>query len=99
MFSESIALIEDPQHLYNIAKLGQEIGAKQKRNNSDLIVRLGEKCQVFIKKIDELRNTLSPLKNKIYDLREKRKDLIRRKRNLTDDESAQLIELTTQVDR
>ncbi len=57
-----MAEVEDPAQLCELAR------HIEKRNESDIVLKFGEKCQRKIKEVEDLRQTRAPLHRELMDL-------------------------------
>lgn len=83
--------VDDPQQLCELAR------HIEKRDESEIVIRLGEKCQRNIKEVEDLRLIRAPLTRELLELETEQQKLAKDKKHLPPSQQARLKELQEQI--
>jgi hypothetical protein len=83
--------VNDPQQLCELAR------HIEKRDESEIVIRLGEKCQRNIKEVEDLRLARAPLTRELLELEAEQQRLAKDKKHLPPSQQARLKELQEQI--
>eukprot|EP01126_Amoeba_proteus_P041791 TRINITY_DN4505_c0_g3_i3.p1 TRINITY_DN4505_c0_g3~~TRINITY_DN4505_c0_g3_i3.p1 ORF type:complete len:1553 (-),score=439.90 TRINITY_DN4505_c0_g3_i3:108-4721(-) len=83
--------IEAPLTLFHVAK------HVQAKRDSDIVFKIGNKCQKVVKDVEDLRNVRVPLQEELDGLLVEKEDMIKRKRNFSAEKDKRIQELREKI--